>query len=334
MTRMLIGSLCALLASGAAYGVLETQEFANEGAATTAGWTGSGNREAGSDYGFSDSNNAGVAAGEMGGQIEAPGAGLHNYYADLTIGDPDPSTQDLHATGTFVMTEVASGWEGGDYVYFLDTEFPTQSHVLGFQMNDAFDPVRSRMTPLINGANGRARLSPIYVEMGTVARWTIDWDADGGDAEGAGRYTVTVVNAATEELFGEGSLDYDFLGQTIFDGFGMGRKSQDATDTWAKMYYDDLEYGIVGGAVVCNPGDADDDGDVDDDDLSLLLANWGSETATCAEGEFSETPPVNDDDLSLLLANWTGPLVAAVPEPTTMVLLAAGAAVLLRHRKA
>ena len=60
-------------------------------------------------------------------------------------------------------------------------------------------------------------------------------------------------------------------------------------------------------------GDADRDEDVDDDDLSLLLANWGSQTASWGEGEFSGTPPVNDDDLSLLLANWTGPLAGAVP---------------------
>ena len=87
------------------------------------------------------------------------------------------------------------------------------------------------------------------------------------------------------------------------------------------------------GGPPCGPGDADEDGDVDDDDLSLLLANWGSETAGCDQGEFSDTPPVNDDDLSLLLANWTGPLSGAVPEPATMTLLALTGPVLLRFRR-
>ena len=82
----------------------------------------------------------------------------------------------------------------------------------------------------------------------------------------------------------------------------------------------------------CDPGDADRDGDVDDDDLSLLLANWGADT-DCEHGEFSGTPPVDDDDLSLLLANWTGPLPAAVPEPTAMAILAAGALILSRRKK-
>ena len=71
----------------------------------------------------------------------------------------------------------------------------------------------------------------------------------------------------------------------------------------------------------CEPGDADGDGDVDDNDLSWLLANWGQNT-DCGHGEFSGVPPVNDDDLSLLLANWTGPLPAAVPEPAAPALLA------------
>ncbi len=56
-------------------------------------------------------------------------------------------------------------------------------------------------------------------------------------------------------------------------------------------------------------GDANLNGYVDDDDLSLLLANWliGRKWRV---GNFIDNDPsnvtVNDDDLSLLLANWTG----------------------------
>ena len=71
-----------------------------------------------------------------------------------------------------------------------------------------------------------------------------------------------------------------------------------------------------------NPiGDANGDGAVDDDDLSLQLANWGQE-AGWSGGNFNDGITVNDDDLSLLLANWTGPQPGAVPEPTTIALLA------------
>ena len=79
-------------------------------------------------------------------------------------------------------------------------------------------------------------------------------------------------------------------------------------------------------------GDADRDSDVDDDDLSLLLANWGAET-DWSHGEFSGSVPVNDDDLSLLLANWTGLLAGAVPEPATAALLIAVSLVLRTSRR-
>jgi len=83
---------------------------------------------------------------------------------------------------------------------------------------------------------------------------------------------------------------------------------------------------------VAGMGDADRDSDVDDDDLSLLLANWGSPTAGWGQGEFNGVPPVDDDDLSLLLANWTGSLGEAIPEPTTLALLALGGLALRRRR--
>ena len=92
----------------------------------------------------------------------------------------------------------------------------------------------------------------------------------------------------------------------------------------------------IGFRTVPAPGDADLDGDVDDDDLSLLLANWGQDMTTQANGgwgfgEFTGAAPVNDDDLSLLLANWTASV--AVPEPTAAsILLLVGLSVLRRCR--
>ena len=79
----------------------------------------------------------------------------------------------------------------------------------------------------------------------------------------------------------------------------------------------------------CMMGDADCDGVVNDDELSLLSANWGEETIW-SHGEFNELPPVNDDDLSLLLANWIG--AGAVREPMTLVLLGIGAVAMFRRR--
>ena len=81
-------------------------------------------------------------------------------------------------------------------------------------------------------------------------------------------------------------------------------------------------------------GDASRNGRVDDDDLSLLLANWNL-PADWGRGDFSADYTVDDDDLSLLLANWGAgfsPPPAQAPEPATIVLLVLGALGLLSRR--
>ena len=80
-------------------------------------------------------------------------------------------------------------------------------------------------------------------------------------------------------------------------------------------------------------GDADRDGRVDDDDLSLLLSNW-NQPAGWTAGNFSGDDTVDDDDLSLLLSNWTGNPAPAVPEPATLAILALGVVGMLRRRRA
>ena len=80
------------------------------------------------------------------------------------------------------------------------------------------------------------------------------------------------------------------------------------------------------------PGDLTNNGFVDFEDLTILLANWNKPGATPAEGNLVDatTTPVNFEDLTVLLADWTGPGPAgspeaalggeAVPEPSTLLL--------------
>ena len=89
------------------------------------------------------------------------------------------------------------------------------------------------------------------------------------------------------------------------------------------------------GDAACIMGDVNCSGLVDDDDLSLLLANWNIGT-TWGTGDLNENGTVNDDDLSLLLANWGAGSAAApeaVPEPMTITLLALGGLALIRRRR-
>ena len=78
--------------------------------------------------------------------------------------------------------------------------------------------------------------------------------------------------------------------------------------------------------------DANLDGAVDDNDLSLVLAHWGQRTGF-PHGNLNSDARVDDDDLSVLLSTWTGPLAVPVPEPATMSLLVVGGVAILCKRR-
>jgi hypothetical protein len=87
------------------------------------------------------------------------------------------------------------------------------------------------------------------------------------------------------------------------------------------------------------PGDANFDGRVDINDLTIVLANYGRTGKTWSQGRMDGDPTgaVDINDLTIVLANYgntvgasaSGP--APVPEPDALALLAAGAAGLLAY---
>ena len=85
-------------------------------------------------------------------------------------------------------------------------------------------------------------------------------------------------------------------------------------------------------------GDANDDGEVDDMDASILGANWLVPSgATWADGDFNGDGKVNDRDAAILAAHWgaTSGGDGAVPEPSMLMLLvglAIGAWIVRRRR--
>ena len=72
-------------------------------------------------------------------------------------------------------------------------------------------------------------------------------------------------------------------------------------------------------------GDANSDGTVNALDVSLLASNWQQSGKSWGEGDFNGDGTVNALDVSLLASNWQMSIeeeAAAVPEPSTLILLA------------
>ncbi|MCH8046848.1 MAG: PEP-CTERM sorting domain-containing protein [Planctomycetes bacterium] len=310
----------------------ETQSFDSEASASAAGWTEFQSRDAPFDYGFSNTNNAegDSGSGEAGGTI-ARGAGLNAYYADLTLGGSSDLSLDLHATGRLKIRDV--DFDGEMYLGWFDSAV---AEAAGFDVQEDKDYIGLRF---FEPNNGLWRLyasidgifpSPIGVGNqidlpdDTALDFEIDWDADGGAIAGDGLLTLTFSTLDGTQTFVstvEGSSPM------TWDAFGLLSNNQDRLQQ-GLLWVDDLSYTTLALALA---SDLNNNGFVDFEDLTILLANWNKDVGA-DDGNLVEplVSVVNFADLTVLLADWTGPGPAgspeaalgeeAVPEPSSLLL--------------
>ena len=81
------------------------------------------------------------------------------------------------------------------------------------------------------------------------------------------------------------------------------------------------------------PGDANGNGTVNGADLNIVLSNYNQSGMTWSQGDFNGNGIVNGADLNTVLSNYNqgASVTAAVPEPSTLMLAAAGLAALLAY---
>ncbi|MCK4849811.1 MAG: hypothetical protein KAT11_00595 [Phycisphaerae bacterium] len=133
------------------------------------------------------------------------------------------------------------------------------------------------------------------------------------------------------------NINYVRVIDVIGDGLTLDSQGHEIYDPWCTDFlFEDDEHNFfeTGGfdldaVAVLNttplPGDVDGNGFVDDDDLSIIISNWGQSNATREDGDLDGDGTVAGRDYSEVLSYWgTGSSAeppAHVPTPATLWLL-------------
>jgi autotransporter-associated beta strand protein len=228
-------SLAASLAfAGALQASTVTETFDSAESATTNGWTGVGNTTTNNNYGWSNTNDAGDAAGEAGG-IFARTTALA-YYAD-TNGGTLSRTAPLVMSGNFSLLN--DTFDGTFKLGFFNTQ-AIATNFIGINISEpsgaSIDPFRGYAA--VEGVGGASTpgASPILLAQDTPLTFNLTWTPSNA-ADGSGTLTGTIGGTDIGTIVvGPGSGTFNAFG--LVSG-GLGNSSAAKT---AGCYFDDLTY--------------------------------------------------------------------------------------------
>jgi len=227
------------------------------------------------------------------------------------------------------LVRVGVSTNGVDYAFF-----PTRCDVPG-----PVGPYGVIDTSLVSGFAGA---TPTYANVGDAQDGGNELDPfdptqAGGDAFDLADLTddPLVVSGAVDlgriyyvrlvDVLGDGS-ESDSLGQPVYDPTG------EMDPPWSLPVSADIDaISVIHGLAAPTGGDANRDGEVNVQDLSILASNWQKNPAVWEEGDFNGDAVVNVQDLSLLATTWSAG-GTVVPAPPALPLLGLGLAALLVRR--
>ena len=264
---------------------------------------------------------------------------------DTEVGPDDPTWIDHGLLGSALSFDGADDYVSVPYIFDLGSSNVTfaamvkQTEATGYQYfmsnKDDFDSNFIRLG--FDTDNGKLR---IYTEQDGGSNKTYVSDRS---YTGSWRHVVVTRGGATGVLYVDGRhvAGFDAAGGdigTTSDWFlgqaGDGKEFFHGCLDEVRVYNRELSAQDVEelfGALGLLPGDANEDGTIDLQDFGLLKANFGG-PGGWSEGDFNGDDTIDLQDFGLLKSNF-GAGVTPIPEPVTMVILAAAAAPLLTRRK-
>ena len=258
----------------------------------------------------------------------------HNYGRLEIVGDgavlerlPKPAGVEYKNEGLRILNEQTGTLAGNGKITYVNST-GNAAYNIGGVLN------YGTIAPGTLAAPGTLEFVNMYVNLGSWGKMAIRL---GGT--GQGQYDSLAVSGMGA---GFGAASHAALELTLINGF-----TPSDGDSWSIVRVPQMPTTYLalpaGYTIKClsdrmvltygslKTGDANIDKAVDDDDLSLLLANWGTGTKW-DKGNFNSTGVTDDDDLSLLLSNWTGG-TTTIPEPATIALLVIGAGLVRRRQQ-